>query len=308
MEDILVVNNLSKSYGNFDAVKNLSFVVPKGKVIGFLGPNGAGKTTSIQMLLGITTQTSGTIKYFGKDLNSHKAEILHRINFTSSFNTLLGRITAFENLMVFSSLYSVKNPKEKIRQLATYFQIEGFLNKRYLDLSAGQKTRVNLVKSLLNDPELILMDEPTASLDPDIADKTLSLIEDMRETRNLSLLFTSHDMDEVTRICDEVIFLDRGEIIAQDTPLNLTKRIASSVLQITFKGQRQNLKNYLKEKGLTFDSLNEFLININISEDRIPQTIMDLGKIVEIIDIEIRKPTLDDFFLSIARKESHESI
>ena len=236
-EPILEVENLVKNYGSFRAVDGISFKVPKKKVIGLLGPNGAGKTTTIHVLLGITLLNGGFIKYFGKDFVKNRQFCLQRINFASAFNTLQGRISVFENLLVFAYLYELKNPKKKILDLAEYFEITDLLSNLYFNLSAGQKTRVNIIKSLLNDPELILMDEPTASLDPDIADKTLSLIEQLRESKELSILFTSHDMNEVTRICDEVIFLDHGRIVAQDTPLGLTKRIPTATLKIVFDGE-----------------------------------------------------------------------
>src|SRR6266498_3929052 len=182
-EPILQVSNLVKDYGSFRAVDGISFSVNRGKIVGFLGPNGAGKTTTIHMLLGITTPTSGNISFFGKDFITHKKPILNRINFTSAFNTLQGRITVWENLVVFAYMYGIKDPKKKLARVIEYLAIEDLLKKRYMDLSAGQKTRVNLVKSLINDPEIILMDEPTASLDPDIADKTLSFIEQMKKER-----------------------------------------------------------------------------------------------------------------------------
>src|SRR5205823_11070970 len=145
----------------------------------------------------------------------------------------------WENLLVFARLYRVARPERKISELGAYFGIQDLMGQRFLTLSAGQKTRVNLVKALLNDPEVVLMDEPTASLDPDIADRTLSLIESLRDSRELSIVYTSHQMDEVTRICDEVIFLDRGRIVAQDTPRELVKRVARAQLRVTFAGDRE---------------------------------------------------------------------
>ena len=147
-ETIVEVKNLVKNYNSFRAVDSISLVVPRGKIIGLLGPNGAGKTTTIHMLLGITLSDGGTIKYFGKDFYKHRQECLQRINFTSAFNTLQGRISVWENLLVFAKLYSVKNPKEKIMELINYFEIPDLLPKRFWDLSSGQKTRVNLIKSL----------------------------------------------------------------------------------------------------------------------------------------------------------------
>src|SRR4030081_3135421 len=237
-EIALDVTHLTKLYGSFRAVDGVGFTVPKGKIVGLLGPNGAGKTTTIQMLVGITLPDGGSIRYFGLDLQRHREAWLQRINFSYSYNNLQSRITVWENLIVFARLYRVGNPEDKIRELGDYFGITHLMGQRFLTLSAGQRTRVNLAKALLNDPEVVLMDEPTASLDPDIADRTLSLIESLRESRDLSIVYTSHQMDEVTRICDEVIFLDRGRIVAQDTPAGLTSRIQNSHLRVMFDGDQ----------------------------------------------------------------------
>lgn len=305
MSDFIVeVENLIKNYGNFRAVDGISFKVPRGKVVGFLGPNGAGKTTTIQILVGITLANGGSVKYFEKDFFTHREYCLQRINYASAFNTLLGRISVWENLLVFAGLYGVENPKKKIMELVEYFEISDVISQEYQNLSAGQKTRVNLVKSLLNDPELILMDEPTASLDPDIADKTLSLIEDLRKNRNLSILYTSHNMDEVTRICDEVIFLDHGKIVAQDTPINLTKRISVSSIQLTIDENRKILEEYLHNHDYQFSFIDNHTVNIETQEKLIPKILFGISKInVFVTDIEIKKPKLEDVFLQIARKQ-----
>src|ERR1700736_5324970 len=248
VEAALEVHDLTKLYGAFRAVDRVSFSVPKGKIVGLLGPNGAGKTTTIQMLVGTTCPNRGTIRYFGQDLHRHRAACLQRINFSSSYNNLQGRISVWENLIVFAGLYRVNSPRRKIRELGRYFGIDELMGQRFLTLSAGQRTRVNLTKALLNDPEVLLMDEPTASLDPDIADRTLSLIEALRESRELSIVYTSHQMDEVTRICDEVIFLDRGRIVAQDTPSVLTRRIANERVRVTFEGDASQVNSALRPR------------------------------------------------------------
>jgi ABC-2 type transport system ATP-binding protein len=297
-----MVNKLTKCYGSYTAVNGISFAVPKGKVIGLLGPNGAGKTTTIQMLLGITLHNGGTINYFGLDFVKHRQACLQRINFASSFNTLQGRISVWENLLVFADLYQVVKPKRKIMELVRYFQIEELLPKRFWDLSSGQKTRVNLVKALINDPELILMDEPTASLDPDIADKLLSLIEQLRRERQLSLVYTSHDMAEVARICDEVIFLDHGNIVAHDTPLGLTKRITHSQFTISFDGDKSLVSKTLTGYQLAYEFVNPFTVVVTITEPLIPKVIFKLSETgIWITNMEIKKPTLADVFLQIAR-------
>ena len=299
---ILQVESLMKNYGSFRAVNGISFSVPRGKVVGLLGPNGAGKTTTIQMLLGVTLKNGGLIKYFGKDFDRHRQYCLQRISFTSAFNTLLGRISVWQNLVVFAGLYQVKNPKKKIMELASYLEITDLLSELYQNLSAGQKTRVNFVKALLNDPELLLMDEPTASLDPDIADKTLSLIEDMKKSRNLAILYTSHDMEEVSRICDEVIFLDHGKIVAQDTPLNLARSISGAQLCLTLDEGKERVDEYLKAGKYSYTFMHKGVIIIDVEVDLIPKLLVAISKLdVEIKDLEIRKPTLEDVFLQIAR-------
>src|SRR5215469_17641022 len=216
------------------------------------------------MLLGITLTNGGRIKYFGKDFAQHRLYCLQRINFASAFNTLLGRITVYENLLVFANLYQVKHAKAKIHKLTEYFEISDLLPVLYQSLSAGQKTRVNFVKSLLNDPELILMDEPTASLDPDIADKTLTLIEKLKSERNLAILYTSHNMHEITRVCDEVIFLDHGKIVAHDTPSNLTKRISSASMRLTFANDtdKKLIEQYLQQQTENFSFLDNHIVTV----------------------------------------------
>lgn len=301
---VLSVKNLTKRFGSFVAVDDISFDVEQGQVVGLLGPNGAGKSTTIHMLLGLTIPTKGQITYFDKNFTNNREETLQRINYSSAFNTLQGRITAFENLLVFGRLYQVTDAKKKIMELAGYFEATEILSKRFWDLSAGQKTRINLIKSMLNDPEIILMDEPTASLDPDIADKTLSLIEDMIKKRNLTVLFTSHNMSEVTRICNDVIFLDHGTIVAHDTPVGLTKLIPGAQLRLTFDSERKIIEDYLTAQHITFSFENLSIVIIETQEEQIPKIIFGMSKAgVYMTDIEVKKPDLQDVFLHIARKK-----
>jgi ABC-2 type transport system ATP-binding protein len=305
-EIVLEVKNLVKEYGTFRAVDGISFAVPRGKVIGFLGPNGAGKTTTIQMLLGITLPSAGAISYFGKDFTTHKEWCLQKINYASAFNTLLGRLSVWENLMVYATLYRVPHPKKKITDLIEHLQAGEFVHKRYWDISAGQKTRANLIKAFINDPELILMDEPTASLDPDIADKILTLIEDLKREKQMTVLFTSHDMEEVTRICDEVIFLDHGKIVAQDTPVNLTKRIRTATLRLMFSTKKSQIETFLVEGKYSFEFEGGNRVSIKTEEEQIPKILFGMGKEnIYITDIEVAKPGLEDVFLQIARGDTY---
>ncbi len=304
--DVLQVKNLTKRFKDFTAVDDISFELKEGEILGLLGPNGAGKTTTIQMLLDITTPTTGSIAYFERDFVNNKSYCLQRINFTSAFNTLQGRITVWENLLVFCNLYQIPNPKKKILELISYFEMNDLLHKRYWDISVGQRTRTNFIKALLNDPQVILMDEPTASLDPDIADKTLTLIEQLRKDRKGSILFTSHNMTEVTRICDRVIILDKGKIVAHDTPLGLTKQFQSAELKLTFDEKKTAIEEYLKKEKQTYRFDGDHVVYITTKETDIPKLIFEVKRLgIWITDIEVKKPTLEDVFLQIARGRSH---
>ena len=302
MQPVLEVHDLTKAYGSFTAVDHVSFVLHKGKILGLLGPNGAGKTTTIQMLVGVTLPDAGTISYFGMDLHKHREACLQRINFSSSYSMLQSRISVWENLIVYARLYRVKQPEHKIKQLGNYFGISDNMGQIFRTLSAGQKTRVNLVKTLLNDPEVVLMDEPTASLDPDIADHTLSLIEELRQERALSIVYTSHQMDEVTRICDEVIFLDHGRIVAQDTPASLTRRLANAQVRLTFEGSPDGVAARLREHFPQVETPSATEVVVTTEEHLVPRAIFEVGQAgVRVLDIDIRKPSLEDVFLQIAR-------
>ena len=304
---VLEVERLTKLYGAFRAVDDVSFQLHVGQIVGLLGPNGAGKTTTIQMLVGITLPDGGAIRYFGMDLHRHREACLQRVNFASSYNMLQNRITVWENLIVYARLYRVTSPESKIREIGSYFGISQLMGQRFLTLSAGQKTRVNLVKALLNDPEIILMDEPTASLDPDIADRTLSLIEQLRAEKHLSIVYTSHQMDEVTRICDEVIFLDKGHIVAQDSPAGLTRRIAGGTrVHVRFDGQPRDVISALEPRFSDVALREQNVVVVTTEEHQVPRAIYDIGNAgVHVLEIDIQKPTLEDVFLQIARGNGH---
>lgn len=303
MNKILAVSQLTKTFGNFAAVNDISFSLKKGEILGLLGPNGAGKTTTIHMLLGITSFTSGKIEYFGQDFLTHRTQSLQRINFASSFNGLQGKTQVVENLLFYSRLYNVKNAEKRIDELLEYFEVSELKKTKYWDLSAGQRTRVNLIKALLNEPEIILMDEPTASLDPDISDKLLSLIERLRRDQKLSIVYTSHDMSEVSRICDRVVFMDHGVIVAEDTPLGLIKRIKTATVQLSFDAKKSEVANVLKKAKFEHEFLSDIVVRISTKEENIPQVIYTMSnENIWITDIEVKKPTLEDFFLQIARK------
>lgn len=231
---VIETENLVKRFGDFTAVDDLSFRIEEGKITALLGPNGAGKTTTIQMLLDIVTPTSGKIKIFGKDFPQHKKEALALMNFSSPYVSLPTGLTVIENLLTFGRLYEVRNLRNKINELAEFFSITHLLNKMTASLSTGQLTRVNLTKAFINDPKLLLLDEPTASLDPDVVDKTLSILEKMQKEKGVTILYTSHNMAEIERICDHVIFINKGKIREEGTPEDLIKKFGHKDLNDVF--------------------------------------------------------------------------
>lgn len=230
----LVVRDLRKSYGAVDAVRGITFSVAPGETVGLLGGNGAGKTTTISMLLGVLTPTSGSIELLGLSLAQHRYDILPRINFTSPYVDLPKRLSVVENLRVFAGLYGLRDGKRRIAELLGELDLEEVADRPYANLSAGQRTRVSLAKSLLNSPELLLLDEPTASLDPDVGDRMRSLLERYRKQSGCAMLLASHNMAEVERLCDDVIMLKRGEIVDRGSPASLLTKYGRSNLDDVF--------------------------------------------------------------------------
>ena len=213
MQVPLEVIGLSKIFNNKDAVKDISFKVNKNEIIGILGPNGCGKTTTIGMLLGLIAPTSGNIFINEQELNYKNHQFLSIMNFASPYVELPKKLTVLENLKVYGRMYLIKNLKDKIDQLVEDLNLKPFLKKRTGELSSGQKNRVSLAKSLINDPKILLLDEPTASLDPDTGDYVRSYLEKYKKENDISILLASHNMDEVTRLSDYVLMMKEGQII-----------------------------------------------------------------------------------------------
>lgn len=302
MNTILEVSGLTKQFGQFTAVNNISFSIKEGEIVGLLGPNGAGKTTTTQILLGMTTPTSGTVSYFGKNLSTHRTEILQRINYVSAYARMQTRVTVRENLELFAGLYEVNNWEKRVSGLAEALGIAHKLDDLYWFLSSGEQARVNLVKAFLNDPQVILMDEPTASLDPEIVNVVLDLIGDMRKRQKVAILYTSHNMGEVTRICDRVMFLHHGSIIAIDTPIGLSRRVRKATLRLTFDDDSKRVERYLKQKKYAYTFEQPHIMAITVSEQDIPKVLFGFAKArIWITDIEIEKPDLEDVFLAVAK-------
>lgn len=234
IEHPVIVQELRKIYGEVIAVDGVSFALQPRSVTALLGGNGAGKTTTISMLMGLVLPTSGTAQVFGADMASERHRVLHRMNFESPYSEIPMRLTVRQNLIVFGRLYGVLNLEDRIESLAASLKIADFLDRAYGALSAGQKTRVSLAKALLNGPELLLLDEPTASLDPDAADWVRSRLEEYRAATGVTILLASHNMSEVERLADRVIMLEHGKIVADETPASLIHRYGRDNLEEVF--------------------------------------------------------------------------
>ena len=214
MEKIAIeISNLSKKYKNTLAVKSMNFKINKGKIIGLLGPNGCGKSTTIGMILGLIKPTSGTVLINGKNIENNRTSLLQKMNFISPYIELPKKLTIEENLKVYGRLYGVKNLENKILELMEMLNLNEFKKRKTGELSSGQKNRVSLAKALINDPEILLLDEPTASLDPDVGDYVRGIIENFSSKNGSTILLASHNMNEVERLCDEVMMMKNGEII-----------------------------------------------------------------------------------------------
>lgn len=222
---LVEIGNLVKEFGTFRAVDDLSFSIRRGEILALLGPNGAGKTTTIQMLLGLVRPTSGRIRVFGKNLETERSEILKRVSFTSPYVTFPFRLTVFENLMVFARLYNLPDPKSRIAELLATFSIEPLRDKTIARLSSGENTIVGLCKALMNRPDLILLDEPTAYLDPEVAWRVKQALLDDHLRRGTTILLTSHNMAEVEKLCGRIVFLHRGRLVASGSPVEITQAI-----------------------------------------------------------------------------------
>jgi len=233
-ETIVEVQHLRKEFDGTTAVADVSFTVQRGEIVGVLGPNGAGKTTTIQVLLGLTTPTAGTVRVFGQDLKKHRVEILQRCNFSSAYTGLPSNLKVRENLLIFSRIYGVAGYREKIGQVLEMLEIAHLRDKITGHLSSGESTRVNLCKALLNDPELLMLDEPTASLDPDIADKVRKLLRRIQREKGITMVYTSHNMRDVEEVCDRVLFMHKGRIIAEGTPQQVIAKFQQKSLEDVF--------------------------------------------------------------------------
>ena len=233
-QETIKISNLTKRYKNALAVKKINFEINKGKIMGLLGPNGCGKSTTIGMMLGLIKPTSGSVTINGLNIENNRTNLLEKMNFISPYVELPKKLTVEENLKVYGKMYGVKNLKEKIFELMEKLNLINFKKRQTGELSSGQKNRVSLAKALINDPEILLLDEPTASLDPDVGDYIRAFIEDFASNKKTTILLASHNMSEVERLCHEVMMMKNGEIIDKGKSTDLIKKHGRQNLEEVF--------------------------------------------------------------------------
>tara|TARA_Y100000992_G_C21243143_1_gene481788 strand:- start:245 stop:982 length:738 start_codon:yes stop_codon:yes gene_type:complete len=234
MSSSIEVKNLSKTYKSKKAVKNINFTINQNEIVGLLGPNGCGKTTTIGMILGLLKPSSGQVLINGINIEKNKISLLHKMNFISPYIELPKKLKVQQNLIVYGKLYNVKNLNERIEYLASKLRLNDLLNKVTGELSSGQKNRVSLAKALINDPSVLLLDEPTASLDPETGDFVRTFLEKYKKEKKLSILLASHNMDEVKRLCDSVMMMKDGVIVDSGTPEYLITKYGRKNLEEVF--------------------------------------------------------------------------
>ena len=234
MKKLVEVKNIKKNYGKNEAVKGISFNIKEDEILGLLGPNGSGKTTTIGMLLGLLKPTSGEILINSQKLEGNRIEILEQINFISPYIELPKKLTVKQNLTVYGKLYKINNINERIEFLSEKLRLGGLLNSITGELSSGQKNRVSLAKALINEPKVLLLDEPTASLDPEVGDFVRSFLEDYKKEKKISILLASHNMNEVTRLCKSILMMKDGNIIDEGNPKELINKHGRKNLEEVF--------------------------------------------------------------------------
>jgi len=234
MKNSIEVISLSKSFKTKKAVNNINFKINENEIVGLLGPNGCGKTTTIGMILGLLKPSSGQVLINSKNIENNKISILHKMNFISPYIELPKKLTVKQNLIVYGKLYNIKNLNERIIFLSEKLRLEDLLDKITGELSSGQKNRVSLAKALINDPTVLLLDEPTAALDPETADFIRTFLEKYKEEKKISVLLASHNMDEVKRLCNSVMMMKDGNIVDSGTPEDLIKKYGQKNLEEVF--------------------------------------------------------------------------
>lgn len=305
---VLSVRDLKKVFPgkqkNFIPVDGISFDLHEGEILGLLGPNGAGKTTTIHMLMSTLKPTSGSIVYFGKDFFKHRSEVLRHVVFASTYVSLPWNLTVEQNLKVFGRLYGVPSAEIPIRmdELLDRFGILKKKKSMVSRLSSGQVTRLMLVKAFMMRPKIVLLDEPTASLDPDIAKDVCQFVLQQRDLYGISILFTSHNMAEVAELCDRVLFLQNGKIIANDVPETLAKSVTSSKVTLLIGDGLKRAVSIAERLQMPY-AVDHRSIELKLDEGQIARLLTDLAEAgVSYTNIDILQPTLEDYFLHMATK------
>ena len=312
MNTIMSVDQLTKVFAPekkegtpFTAVNTISFDLREGEILGLLGPNGAGKSTTIAMLLGVLSPTSGKITYFGNDFMTHRSQILESVTFASTYIKMPWRLTVMENLRVYALFYGIsgKTFEKRVKHFLEFFEVWNQRDKTMGQLSAGQVTRVMLAKAFIPHPRIVLLDEPTASLDPDIAHQVRSFIKEQQSEFGTSILYTSHNMDEVADVCDRVVFLRQGSIQAIDTPEKLAESVSVTKMHLLLTDGMQRAIAVCKK--FDFPAVQtERTLTIQCEEQRIAEFLSSLASGgVEYSQISIDKPSLEDYFLSMSKKK-----
>lgn len=314
--EVLKVSQLTKTFTpgiwpfniratKFTAVNNVSFSLAQGEILGLLGANGAGKTTTIQMLLGTLIPTQGEIEYFGKPFKKNRSSILQRVSFASSYVKVPPRLTVYQNLDLFARLYGVPSTtrSERINTLLEYFGIADLKNRETGLLSAGQLTRLMLVKAFCSSPSIVLLDEPTASLDPEIARDVREFVLQERKTKGTAFLFTSHNMQEVSAVCDRVLILQQGSLIADDTPYNLARSAHSARLKLLIQENMTVFIELCHRAEYKTETIGN-LVTIYLDEREIPAFLHQIAHAnVRYNDITILKPTLEEYFIELLSRQ-----
>jgi ABC-2 type transport system ATP-binding protein len=313
MKSVLSVSDLRKVYppqekggSSFVAVDDISFDLKHGEILGLLGPNGAGKSTTIAMLLGVLSPTSGHIKYGDLELERNRSEILQTVTFASTYIKMPWRLSVMENLRIYGYMYSLSEKvfMSRAKKFLDFFDVWSQRNKTMNQLSAGQNTRVMLAKAFIPHPKIVLLDEPTASLDPDIAHEIRKFVREQQREYNTSILYTSHNMDEVSDVCDRVMFLRHGKIVAIDTPEKLAASVSIAHMRLMVKDGLKRIERFAREQGLV-SVIEGREIDIAIDEHQVAKFLNQLAhESIEYTQITIAKPTLEDYFLNQAREKA----
>lgn len=306
----LKVSNLRKNFKGKNkivkAVNNLSFQVKKGEIFGLLGVNGAGKSTTLNMLCGLILPDSGKIEMFGKDFFKNEEELRSQFNLATAYYTLSVNLTVKQNLKVYAKLYNIKNADQKIKELTEKFLFTEHFDTRVRSLSSGEKTKLVLIKSLLNDPKLLFLDECTAGLDPDVAEIVRDHIIQYNKETGCTIIFTSHYMQEVEQMCDRIAFMDCGRIVKIGKAKELIAELETQNIQIHFSRQIEKAKQILKNENIKFEMPEKGILSFQVqNREKIIYPILEkfVKAKIPFDDLHLNKPTLEEYFIKQSRKK-----